>query len=99
MSGDGGGDEMSMGYAFDLCRDALVLILILSGPALVASLGIGLLISIFQSATQIHDYTITFVPKIVVTLLTLLLLGSWLLSQLVLFTQRLYQSIATVIGT
>lgn len=90
---------MSMGYALDLCRDALVLILILSGPALLVSLGIGLLISLFQSATQIQDYTITFVPKIVVTFLTLLLLGSWLLSQLVLFTQRLYQSIASVIGT
>lgn len=89
---------MDMAFALELCNDALLLVLILSGPALLASLGIGLLVSIFQATTQIQEQTLTFVPKIVVTFLTLLLLGSWLLSQLVLFTQRIYQSIPRVIG-
>ena len=89
---------MDMGYALRLCHDALMLILILSGPALLASVGIGLLVSLFQASTQIQEPTLTFVPKIVITFLVLLLLGSWLLTQLVLFTQRMYQSIPRIIG-
>lgn len=81
-----------------ICNEALLLILILSGPALLASLVIGLLISIFQATTQIQEQTLTFVPKIVVTFLTLALLGPWLLTQLVVFTQRLYHYIPRVGG-
>ena len=81
-----------------ICNEALFLILILSGPALLASLVIGLLISIFQATTQIQEQTLTFVPKIVVTFLTLALLGPWLLTQLVVFTQRLYHYIPRVGG-
>jgi len=80
-------------FVLKLCNQALLLILILSGPALLASLLIGLLISIFQATTQIQEQTLTFVPKIVVTFLTIMLLGPWLLSQLVVFTQRIYQLI------
>jgi flagellar biosynthetic protein FliQ len=87
-----------MAFALKLCNEALLLILILSGPALLASLVVGLLVSIFQATTQVQEQTLTFVPKIVVTFLTIMLLGSWLLSQLVVFTQRIYQLIPRVIG-
>ncbi|MEZ4652065.1 MAG: flagellar biosynthesis protein FliQ [Candidatus Eisenbacteria bacterium] len=89
---------MDIAFALKLCNEALLLILILSGPALLASLGIGLLISIFQATTQIQEQTLTFVPKIVLTFLTIMVLGPWLLTQLVVFTQRIYHLIPRVIG-
>jgi flagellar biosynthetic protein FliQ len=89
---------MNTSLVLELCNEALLLILILSGPALLASLGIGLLVSIFQATTQIQEQTLTFVPKIVVTFLVIMILGPWLLSQLVVFTQRIYQLIPRVAG-
>ena len=63
-------------------REAIWLILKLGAPLLVVSMVVGLIISIFQAATQIHEQTITFVPKIILTALILLFLGSWMLTSL-----------------
>lgn len=63
-------------------RETIWMILKLSAPLLVISVVIGLIISIFQAATQIHEQTITFVPKIIAIALLLLILGSWMLTSL-----------------
>lgn len=69
--------------------EAIWMILKLSAPLLIVSVVIGLVISIFQAATQIHEQTITFVPKIIAIALLLLLLGSWMLTSLTDFFNHL----------
>ena len=73
---------MTQGETLTLFKDALWLILKLSAPLLIASILIGLIISIFQAATQIHEQTLTFVPKIVAIAVLLIVLGSWMLTNL-----------------
>ena len=75
-------------------REGLVLVLVLSGPPLLASLLVGLLLGVFQGATQIQDSTLSFVPKLVVVLLTLIALGPLLGAQLVRFTQAIFVAVA-----
>lgn len=71
-------------------REGLLLALLVSGPPVVVSLLVGLLVGVLQSATQIHDQTLAFVPKLVAVALTLLALGPVLGAQLVRFTQALF---------
>jgi len=73
---------MSQGDVLTIFKDAVWLILKLSAPFLLVSIVIGLVISIFQAATQIHEQTITFVPKIVAIALLLIGLGSWMLTSM-----------------
>jgi len=73
---------MSQEFVVNLAREALVLALLLAAPALGLGLLVGLVISIFQATTQIQEQTLTFVPKIVAVLLSLLLFGSWMLTTL-----------------
>jgi flagellar biosynthesis protein FliQ len=70
-------------------REGLMLALLVSGPPLVVSLVVGFVVGVLQSATQIHDHTLAFVPKLVAVMLTLLALGPALGAQLVRFTQAL----------
>ncbi len=65
-----------------LFRDSVMLILKLSAPLLIVSMLVGLVIAIFQAATQIHEQTLAFVPKIVVIAVMLLALGSWMMTNL-----------------
>ncbi len=65
-----------------LFRDSVVLILKLSAPLLIVSMLVGLIIAIFQAATQIHEQTLAFVPKIIVIAVLLLAMGSWMLTNL-----------------
>lgn len=69
-----------------------------AGPLLLASLATGLLISIFQAATQINEMTLTFIPKLVVMFLVLVVLGPWMLSMIIDYVVRLYGSIPTLVG-
>jgi flagellar biosynthetic protein FliQ len=89
---------METQFVLQLSREALLLILVLSGPPILASLAIGLLISLFQATTQIQEQTLTFVPKIVIVFAVIGLLGPWLISQIVLFTTKIYQAIPYVVG-
>lgn len=73
---------MSQGEALGLFRETIWLILKLSAPLLTVSIVIGLVVAIFQAATQIHEQTITFVPKIVVLAFLLVATGSWMLQSL-----------------
>lgn len=84
---------MTPGNVVEIGRQAVEAILVLSGPALLAALLVGLVVSIFQAATQINEQTLSFIPKIVAAFLVLLLSGPWMLSYLTEFFQRLYNNI------
>jgi flagellar biosynthetic protein FliQ len=71
-------------------HEGLLLALLVSGPPVVVSLLVGLLVGVLQSATQIHDQALAFVPKLVAVALTLLALGPVLGAQLVRFTEALF---------
>ena len=69
---------MSTGEVIGVLKDALLVTFELAGPLLIVSIVVGLIIAIFQAATQIHEQTLTFVPKLIVIALVLLALGSWM---------------------
>ena len=77
-------------------REALLLTLILSAIPVLAAMAIGLLVSVFQAATQIQEQTLTFVPKIVVSFAALAIAGTWMLQQLISFTLPLFEEISQV---
>ncbi len=77
-------------------RKAVETVLLTSAPMLIAALVVGLVISIFQAATQINEQTMTFIPKIVAVFVTLLIFGPWIMSLLVTFTTGIIIQIATI---
>ena len=77
-------------------KKAVETILLTSAPMLVAAMVIGLVISIFQAATQINEQTMTFIPKIIAVFLTLLIFGPWIIELLITFTTGIITQIATV---
>ncbi|MCP3889953.1 MAG: flagellar biosynthesis protein FliQ [Desulfobulbaceae bacterium] len=87
---------MTPEMAVDLCRKAIQTILLSAAPPLIVALVVGLLISVFQAATQINEQTMTFVPKIVAVFITLLIFGSWLIKILTTFTVGIFDVIATL---
>ncbi len=87
---------MTPDMAIDICRKAVQTVLLGAAPMLLAGLIVGLLISIFQAATQINEQTMTFVPKIVAVFLTLLIFAPWIIKLLTVFTTGLFESIATI---
>lgn len=80
-----------------LTQNVLILILILSTPILVISMVVGLIISVFQAVTQIQEATLTFVPKIIAGILTLIILLPWMLNMFVSRTQEMFEYIQTII--
>ncbi|NUZ05928.1 flagellar biosynthesis protein FliQ [Piscinibacter koreensis] len=89
---------MDAQQVFTLGQQGLYMMLMVSAPILLVVLGVGLLVSIFQAATQIHEATLSFVPKIVAAVAVLAIAGPWMLTTLVEFLQRSLQSIPTVVG-
>ena len=77
-------------------REGLVLVLLLSGPPLLASMVVGFVVSLLQAATQIQDQTLAFVPKLVVVLIVLAAMGPVLGASLVRFSQTLFLAIPSV---
>lgn len=82
-----------------IAQRALEITLLLAMPLLLAALVIGLLIGIFQAATQINESTLSFIPKLVGMAVTLMLAGPWMLKVLVSYTQELFASIPKLIGS
>ena len=82
----------------DLGRQALELTLLVSAPLFIAALVTGLIVSIFQAATQINEQTLSFVPKLIATFITLVLAGPWMITMLTDFIRRLFESIPSMIG-
>ena len=89
---------MTPGTVMEIGRQAIEATLILSAPMLLTALVIGLVVSIFQAATQINEQTLSFIPKIVGVFLVLLLAGPWMLSYITEYFQHLYNSIPSIIG-
>lgn len=80
-----------------LTQNVLILILILSTPVLIISMVVGLLISVFQAVTQIQEATLTFVPKIIVGIITLIILMPWMLNLFISRTTEMFGYISTLI--
>ena len=82
----------------ELGRQAIEVTLMVSAPLFLAALVTGLIISIFQAATQINEMTLSFVPKLVAIFVTLVLAGPWMITVLTDFMRRLIESIPSMIG-
>ena len=87
---------MSEVMIMSIAKKALWAGTLVSGPILLASLLVGLLISIFQATTQIQEQTLTFVPKLIVIMLILLFCGPWMLNQLTTLASEFFGMIATI---
>lgn len=81
---------MTEGQLLQIMTDALMVAFKLAGPMLLVSVLIGLLVAVFQAATQIHEQTLTFVPKVIVLSLMLLFMGSWMIATFKDFIGRLF---------
>jgi len=81
-----------------LGRDALELTMIVSAPVLLTALIIGLLVSIFQAATQINEQTLSFIPKLIGMFGVLIIAGPWMVGLMVDFIQRLFSNIPWMVG-
>ena len=79
-------------------QEGLHLLLMVAAPLLLSVLAVGLLVSVFQAATQIHEATLSFVPKMVAAVAVLAIAGPWMLTTLVEYLQRTLQSIPAVVG-
>lgn len=77
---------------------ALEMTLMLAAPMLLVGLVVGLLVGIFQAATQINEMTLSFIPKLMAIAATLVLLGPWMLKELVGYTRMLIESIPSMVG-
>jgi len=88
---------MTEGYVISLAQNAMTITLMIAGPVLIVSLIIGIVISLIQAATQINEVTLSFIPKIVGIGLVLMLLGSWMLQQLILFTSKILNSLPDLV--
>ena len=78
-------------------QEAMWLLLMVSAPILVAVLVVGLVVSIFQAITQIHEATLSFVPKLIAAVLVFAIAGPWMLSTLVDYIRRTIESIPTLV--
>jgi type III secretion protein S len=77
---------------YQLSYRALLMILILSGPPILISMAVGLFVAIIQAATQIQEQTLSFTVKLIAVIFTLLLMGGWLGSQIVQYTNNIFQN-------
>jgi len=84
---------MTQTFFIQIMQESLLLVLLLSAPALGAAMIIGLIIGVLQAATQIQEQTLSFVPKIISVFAVLIIFGSWLLNTLVTFTKDLYNQL------
>ncbi len=82
----------------EIGRQAVEVTLMISAPLFIAALATGLIISIFQAATQINEATLSFVPKLIAILLALVIAGPWMIAVLTDYMRRLYGAIPGIIG-
>jgi flagellar biosynthesis protein FliQ len=89
---------MSPEVFVDILRDALLLVIVLVSAVIVPSLIIGLVVAVFQAATSINEQTLSFLPRLIVTLLALIMGGHWLVQKLMDYSIRLITSIPSVVS-
>lgn len=85
---------MTLESSLDIVREAFVVIITVAGPVLLVALVVGLLISIIQAATQIQEQTLSFVPKVLAVVGSLIVLGNFMLNVIVSFTERIFELIS-----
>ena len=84
---------MDQGMVIELAQKSLMTVIYVAAPMLGLSLIVGLAVSIFQATTQIHEQTLTFIPKILAVLAGIAVFGSWMLNTLMEYTQGIYLNI------
>jgi flagellar biosynthesis protein FliQ len=84
---------MTEDFIIGFARQSLETMLLVSLPVLLVSLVVGIIISLFQSVTQIQEMTITFVPKIIATFISMILFGPWMIGKLADFTREILQNL------
>jgi flagellar biosynthesis protein FliQ len=89
---------MDAQQVFTVGQQGLYMLLLVSAPMLIVVLAIGLIVSIFQAATQIHESTLSFVPKVIGAVAVLAVAGPWMLTTLVEYIQRTLQAIPGSVG-
>lgn len=82
----------------DILREALWLIILLVSAIVVPSLIVGLIVAVFQAATSINEQTLSFLPRLIVTLLALMFAGHWIVGMIMDFTLELVERIPSIIG-
>ena len=87
---------MTVSQVIDIGREAMIIVMLISGPLLLVGLAVGLAVGIFQAVTQIHEMTLTFIPKILAIIGLMMYLMPWMLLQLVDYTVRLYSLITEI---
>jgi flagellar biosynthetic protein FliQ len=90
---------MNQDTVVNLSSQAMSLALKVAGPILLVALVVGLVVSIFQAVTQIQEQSLSLIPKIAGVAVVIVLLGPWMLGQLVAYTTALYTAIPTMVGT
>ncbi len=89
---------MSPDAIIDLFAQALMLVILMVSVLIVPGLIIGLIISTFQAATQINEQTLSFLPRLIVTIVALMMAGPWLLAKLIDFTNQLLSNLSQYVG-
>lgn len=89
---------MTQDTVMQLASQTLWVTILLGGPLLLAALAIGLMVGMFQAATQINEMTLSFIPKLGILIVALLVFGPWMLSTIVDFTTTLIHEIPSRIG-
>jgi flagellar biosynthetic protein FliQ len=79
-------------------RHALEMTLMLAAPLLLTALGVGLIVGIFQAATQINEATLSFIPKLLAVFATIVIAGPWMIGEMVDYIRQLFGSIPTLVG-
>ncbi len=90
---------MNQDTVVNLASQAMSLALKVAGPILLVALVIGLVVSVFQAVTQIQEQSLSLIPKIAGVAVVIIVLGPWMLGQLVAYTTALYTAIPTMVGT
>lgn len=89
---------MDADVIIDLSQQALYIITMLAAPMLLSALAIGLLVGMFQAVTSINEQTLSFIPKLLILVVAIMLAGPWMLNLLINYTRNLYLSIPGLIG-
>lgn len=87
---------MELSQSLDVLQGAFLTLLKVAGPVLLIALIVGLVVSIIQAATQIQEQTLSFVPKLLAIILSLVLMGNFMMNSLIEFTESIFQTIGNL---
>jgi flagellar biosynthetic protein FliQ len=85
---------MSIEFVNQIIKQALITVLLVSAPAMLVGLIVGLVVSIFQAVSQIHEVTLSFIPKIIAIFVSLMIFGHWMINVVVTFTTQILSNLS-----